>query len=66
MSTRRVPNLPAEIINTGMAVRGRGVTETTGEPLAQVQHRRFYERAAALRGKIVLSVDVDEARGRSR
>jgi hypothetical protein len=65
MSTRRVTaNLPAELLDAAMEVTGRGVTETIVEGLAQVQRRRFYDRAVALRGKIKLDIDVDEVRGR--
>jgi hypothetical protein len=67
MSTRRVTaNLPAELLDAAMEVTGRGITETLVEGLAQVQRRRFYERAQALRGKIKLDIDVDEVRGRRR
>lgn len=47
-----------------MQVTGKGITETLIEGLEQVQRRRFYERALALRGKLRLSIDLEETRGR--
>jgi hypothetical protein len=67
MSTRRVTaNLPRELLDAAMEVTGKGITDTIVEGLAQVQRRRFYERAVALRGKLKLEIDLDEIRGRHR
>ncbi len=49
-----------------MKVTGKGITETIVEGLAQVQRRRFCERAMGLRGKIKLQIDLEKARGRRR
>lgn len=67
MTSRRVTaNLPADLLETAMAVTGKGITETLTEGLEAVRRRRFYERAARLRGKVRLEVDLEELRGRRR
>ncbi len=67
MSTRRVTaNLPSDLLDAAMEVTGKGITETIVEGLSQVQRRRFYERAMALRGKVKLEIDLEETRGRRR
>jgi hypothetical protein len=67
MSTRRVTaNLPSDLLAAAMEVTGKGITETIIEGLTQIQRRRFYERAIALRGRVRLEIDLEEARGRRR
>ena len=66
-ATRRVTaNLPSDLLDAAMEATGRGITETIVEGLTQVQRRRFYDRAMALRGKLKLSIDLDQTRGRRR
>jgi hypothetical protein len=66
-STRRVTaNLPADLLEAAMEATGRGITETIVEGLTQVQRRRFYDRAIALRGKLSLDIDLEQTRGRRR
>jgi len=65
MTARRITaNLPDDLLESAMQVTGKGITETLIEGLEQVQRRRFYERALALRGKLQLSIDLEETRGR--
>jgi hypothetical protein len=65
MTARRITaNLPDDLLESAMQVTGKGITETLIEGLEQVQRRRFYERALALRGKLRLSIDLEETRGR--
>ncbi|MFL6247599.1 MAG: hypothetical protein ACJ74H_16360 [Thermoanaerobaculia bacterium] len=66
-ATRRVTaNLPADLLEAAMEATGRGITETIVEGLTQVQRRRFYDRAMALRGKVRLDIDLEQTRGRRR
>ena len=63
--TRRVTaNLPTDLLEAAMEATGRGITETLVEGLEQVQRRRFYDRAIALRGKLKLTIDLEQTRGR--
>jgi hypothetical protein len=67
MTSRRVTaNLPVELLDAAIDVTGKGITETLIEGLEQIQRRRFYERALALRGKVKLEVDIEASRGRRR
>jgi hypothetical protein len=67
MVRRRITaNLPVEFLDAAMEITGKGITETLVEGLEQVQRRRFYENAVALRGKLHLDVDLDEIGGRHR
>ena len=66
-ATRRITaNLPADLLEAAMEATGRGITETIVEGLTQVQRRRFYDRAMALRGKLKLDIDLEKTRGRRR
>jgi hypothetical protein len=49
-----------------MDVTGRGITETLVAGLDLVRRTRAYRTAMALRGKIKLKIDLDEARERPR
>jgi len=60
MATRT--DLPAEPPDSKTVLTREG--ETPEE--ARARHRRFYEKAMALRGKIKLDIDLDELRGRHR
>ena len=63
MATRRMPaTLPDEPPDPTKVLTREG--ETVAE--AWARHRRFYEKAMALRGKIKLNIDLDELRGRRR
>lgn len=47
-----------------MKVTRKGITETLIEGLRQVRRTRAYEKAMALRGKLHLTVDLEESRER--
>ncbi len=65
--TRRVTaNLPSELLDEAMKVTGRGITETLVEGLRRVRRARAYQKAMELRGKIHLTVDLEESRERHR
>jgi hypothetical protein len=63
---RITANLPAELLNDAMEVSGKGITDTLAEGLRLVKRARAYEKAMRLRGKIHLSVDLEESRERRR
>jgi len=64
---RRVTaNLPGDLLKDAMDVTGKGITETLVEGLRLVRRARAYEKARALRGKIRLTIDLDESRERRR
>ena len=64
---RRVTaNLPGDLPKDAMDVTGKGITETLVEGLRLVRRARAYEKARALRGKIRLTIDLDESRERRR
>ena len=67
ISARRITaNLPRDLLDDAMAVTGRGITETLVEGLRRLRQMRAYERALALRGKILLQVDLEASRERRR
>ncbi len=59
-------NLPGDLLDAAMEVTGRGITETLVEGLRLVRRSRAYEKAMALRGKVALTVDLEESRERRR
>jgi hypothetical protein len=64
---RRVTaNLPNGLLEEAMKVTGAGITETLVEGLRRVRRARAYQKAMALRGRIKLSVDLEESRERDR
>ena len=66
-AVRRVTaNLPADLLARACRQTGKGITETLIEGLDLVRRRAAGERLLALRGKVDIELDVDEARGRPR
>lgn len=59
-------NLPAELLEDAERVSGRGITETIVMGLELVARRRALSKALALKGKLVLDIDVDASRERAR
>jgi hypothetical protein len=59
-------NLPARLLADARSSTKRGITETLVEGLELVARRRAAERALKLRGKLHLSIDLDESRERRR
>lgn len=67
MTKRRVTaNLPEDLLEGAMDATGKGITETLVEGLDLVRRSRAYHKALALKGKIHLTVDLDESRERRR
>lgn len=61
---RITANLPEDLLEGAMEMTGKGITETLVEGLRLVQRARAYEKAAALRGKIDLKINLEESRER--
>ena len=55
-----------DLLKDAMDVTGKGISETLVEGLRLVRRARAYEKAQALRGKIRLTIDLDESRERRR
>ena len=67
MNARRITaNLPADLLDQAMKVTGRGITETLVEGLERVRRADAARKALALKGRIHVSVDLDESRERHR
>jgi hypothetical protein len=65
--TRRVTaNLPGDLLEDAMHVTGKGVTDTLVTGLRLVRQTRAYDKAMALRGKLHLTIDLDQSRERPR
>lgn len=63
---RTTANLPVDLLEEATRITGKGITETLIEGLRLVKRSSAYEKAMALRGKIKLDIDLDEARERNR
>ena len=63
---RITANLPQDLLEEAMKVIQKGITETLVEGLQQVRRQRAYQKAMALRGKIHLDIDLENARERRR
>ena len=67
VKARRVTaNLPEDLLKDAMDASGKGITETLVAGLRLVRQSRAHGKAMALRGKIMLDVDLDESRERRR
>jgi hypothetical protein len=65
--TRRVTaNLPVELLNGACRVTGKGITETLVTGLALVKRTAAAQKAARLRGRLHLKVDLGVSRERAR
>jgi hypothetical protein len=67
MNTRRrvTANLPAGLLAEACKVTGGGVTETLVHGLVLVRRTAAAEKAARLRGKMKLHIDLDVSRERN-
>ena len=63
---RITANLPKDLLEEAMKITKGGITETLVEGLRQVKRRSAYEKAMALKGKINLDIDLENARERRR
>lgn len=65
MVKRITANLPSELLEQASKITGKGITETLTEGLMLIRRSRAFAKAEALRGKIILDIDIDESRERS-
>jgi hypothetical protein len=63
---RITANLPEDLLRDAMRVTGGGITETIISGLSLIRRTRAYDQAMRLRGKVRLTVDLDESRERRR
>jgi len=67
MTTRRVTaNLPKDLLRTAQEVTGKGITETIVEGLELVRRQRAGQMLKALKGRLMLDIDLDSSRERRR
>ena len=66
MTKRITANLPEELLDEATAVTGKGITETLVAGLELVRRSRAHVKAAALRGKLILDLDLESSRERNR
>jgi hypothetical protein len=65
--TRRVTaNLPVTLLEDACAASGRGITDTLVQGLLLVRATRAAAKARALRGRLLLDVDLEGSRERAR
>ena len=66
MTKRITANLPDALLQEATAVTGKGITETLIAGLELVRRSRAHAKAAALRGRLHLDVDLESSRERDR
>jgi len=68
MTTRKriTANLPEDVLSGALLATGKGITDTLVEGLRLVRRAHAHEKAMALRGRLVLKVDLEESRERRR
>ena len=66
MTRRITANLPDRLLQEATAVTGKGITETIIAGLELVRRSGARARAASLRGKLRLDVDLERSRERHR
>ncbi len=65
MVKRITANLPTALLDEASKITGKGITETLTEGLMLIRRSRVFAKAEALRGKIILDIDIDESRERT-
>ncbi|MCC6133205.1 MAG: hypothetical protein IT186_25010 [Acidobacteria bacterium] len=66
-ATRRVTaNLPVSLLEEATRITGRGLTETLVQGLELVRRSGAASKAARLKGKLQLDIDLEVSRERSR
>ena len=63
---RITANLPLELIRQATSVTGKNLTDTLIEGLEMVKRTASFEKAQKLKGKLVLNIDLETSRERSR
>jgi hypothetical protein len=66
MTKRITANLPDALLEEATAVTGKGITDTLIAGLELVRRSRAHAKAAALRGKLRLDIDLESSRERDR
>jgi hypothetical protein len=67
LRVRRITaNLPEDLLRDAMRVTGEGITGTIISGLSLIRQTRVYDRAMRLRGKVRLTIDLNESRERRR
>lgn len=66
VSRRVTANLPAELLEGACRATGRGITETLVAGLTLVKRTAAARKAARLRGRLRLEVDLETSRERAR
>ena len=66
MAKRITANLPETLLEEATAVTGKGITETLIAGLELIRRSRAHAKAANLRGRIRLDIDLESARERDR
>lgn len=62
---RITANIPKKLLKEAQDVTKGGITETLVEGLRLVKRRKAFQKGMALKGKIHLSIDIDQARERN-
>ena len=63
MDTQKVTaHLPAELLRRAQEMTGQGITETLKRGLEELTSTEAYRRLRALRGRVQLSIDLEELR----
>jgi hypothetical protein len=63
---RVTANLPEDVLAGALQATGKGITDTLVEGLRLVRRAQAHQKAMALRGKLVLKVDLEGSRERRR
>ena len=62
---RITANIPKKLLKEALEVTRGGITETLVEGLQLVKRLKAYQKGMALKGKLNLSIDIDQARERN-
>lgn len=63
---RITANLPSGLLEQACRVSGKGITETLVEGLEMVRRKGAAKKAARLKGKLTLNIDLERSRERAR
>ncbi|HEX5069115.1 MAG TPA: hypothetical protein VFV78_02780 [Vicinamibacterales bacterium] len=66
MTKRITANLPEGLLEDATAVTGMGITDTLIAGLELIRRSRAHTKAAALRGKVHIDLDLESSRERDR
>ena len=63
---RITANLPQKLLEQALAVTQSGITETLIKGLELIRKRQAYAKGMALKGKLIIDLDINESRERGR